>query len=781
MGCALGPDLAGRGLSLWPVALAAAAAGTLVMLCRRRAELLWLGPALVLIGGAASADVFTTPTEPDHVYLLRGRTAVVEGVVLDGPRMSYDRRRMSVETRLAAPLGSPLQPARGRVHVTVDGPGRLPAAGSLVRFTAQINSLSGFANPGVFDYRRYMAAQGFRVGAYLSSPRLMVEMSGPGGTWFRRALGRVRGAASLFIDARLHQPVRGLAQAMLLGSGGELEDDLRDNFRRLGLSHLLAISGLHVGLVAGAGYWLFLNLLLIRPEFALRVNVRRIAGVAALGPVFLYWAVAGGRPSTTRAAVMVAVFLLALLAGRRRDHLSALAAAAWAILVIQPGSIFAASFQLSFAAAGAIVIAAPKFFARLRSVSPEESARPRLTAALLPLAQAAFFPAAALLGTAPVAAWHFGQLPLLSLPANLIVTPLVSLIVVPPGLAALATAPVLPQAAGLVFMVMERLLWPILAVVEQVSAMPWVETTIARPGLFFMAGYYGLVASLVFLRPLRRTVIAAGFCLVVVLAPTIWSGLGGHNRLEVAFLDVGHGSAVHVRLPGGAEMMLDAGGLQSTAFDTGRDLVAPYLRWRGVSELDIIAASHPHPDHYSGLFYLLHEFAPGELWTNSVSSGSPRYRQLLAEAKAAGLSMPDPDTLGQGRSFGRAVVRALAPGPELLKSYRPGNRQDENNSSLVLKIDLGRRSVLLPGDIEAEGEARLLGEWGDAIRSDILLAPHHGSRTSMTIELLRKVRPLAVVFSAAAPDRTSLPAPMCWRESRLLGPRSSGPGATGPC
>jgi len=771
-GLALGPDFSGSVSWLWP------SAGLLIVLSgwliwrNRGTGWLVLGLAFGLIGLGAGAEVFSPPAAPHHVYHLQGQTGLVfGGRIAEPPEVEPDRARLIIEADEVLPVGGRSRSATGRIHLTVLGHSLEVQKGQRVRFPAELREISNFENPGRFDYRRYLAGQGLWTRAFLRDPRLLAAAVETEGFRFD-FINRFRSRALKFLDQVIGQPARGLIKALLLGRRGEIEPEIVQTFRRLGLAHLLAISGLHVGLVALAAYWVFLKILLLNERWTLRFNLRRLAAVLALGPVLFYAGLAGGRPSTLRAAVMVSVFLLAQLIEKTKDYLSALALAAWIILVLQPGAVFTPAFQLSFAAAAAIIILVPRFPATplFSSPSPDQDSGPRK-----PLGRfwgLAVISTAALIGTAPIVAWHFNRLSLWSLPANMIFTPLLSLGLIPAGLLALVLMPVFPLGTQIIFQAMERFLWLALPSMEALAAVPGAEVLVPRPSPAVLAGYYFIVAAVFLVRPWKRAALAAGLVVLTFGLGLTLVHLGETSRpeLKVTVLDVGQGQAVCLVLPDGTRMMIDAGGFPGSDFDTGEFIVGPYLLNQGVRRLDILALSHPQADHVGGLPYLARTFGPTELWTNGSPSENPRHRELLDLARQLGLNQPDLIELHRPRQFGAATVTALAPAPDYL--YRPGRDEpwrDQNNNSLVLKVAMGRTSFLFPGDLEEKGEAEIVRRQGERLRADVLLAPHHGGKTSLTPAFLEAVRPKIVIFSAGRDNRFGFPSPEALGRVRAVG------------
>ncbi|MBW2061829.1 MAG: DNA internalization-related competence protein ComEC/Rec2 [Deltaproteobacteria bacterium] len=775
-GLSWGPRLVPLPFWLWPLAALATLFFILWVLKRYRFPLAVAAMAFVLISLAAAATVFTPPEDAGHVYQYQDQPGLVfGGWVAEAPRRTYSRTRLVISAREVLVPGGHSAPVSGRIYLTVSSEHLIVKRGDWVRFPAVLRKISGFSNPGGFDYQAFWAARGIWVQGFLKDPRLLIVIKAPDCIPSPiLLLDRFRNNSARFLDQAMAQPARGLVKTMLLGIRDDIEPEVKEAFRRLGLAHLLAISGLHIGLIAAASYWLFLKLLLLWPGLALRLNLLGLSILLSLGPVILYTGLAGGRPSTVRAAIMVGVFCLAFLLSKRRDLLTALAAAAWAILIFQPGAVFSVSFQLSFAAVGAIIIIAPRLTdfsqARVDPTAGDAVRRPLLgrVRAMASITIAAF------LGTAPIVAHHFNQLPLLTLPANLILTPLIVLIIIPPGLFGLVLAPIFPWAAKIIFLGIERMLWILLATIEGAASWPWVNLTVPSPGPVFIIGYYLLLISLFLIRPIKKaalvSILIMAACIPILLWPDISRSI--NPQLTVTMLDVGQGNAAHVSFPDGTEMMIDGGGFPGSSFDPGENIIAPYLLHQGVTRLNILVLSHAQADHFWGLTYLAQNFKPTKFWSNHEPGASDLYQELINVINSRGLKQPTLADLYRPRHFGAARVQALHPPPDFLKLQAMGKRQPHlNNNSLTIRIQFGQIAFLFPGDLEMEGEAEILSRQGDKLRADVLLACHHGGQTSLTPAFLKAVKPRHVVFSVGRYNRFSQPAPEALARVRKIGAR----------
>jgi competence protein ComEC len=247
----------------------------------------------------------------------------------------------------------------------------------------------------------------------------------------------------------------------------------------------------------------------------------------------------------------------------------------------------------------------------------------------------------------------------------------------------------------------------------------------------------------------------AGAALLVAAA-----SLGGRDiarrtsdRVRVTFLDVGQGDAAVVEGPRGFVAVIDGGGTYDDSFDTGARVLEPYLRARGIGVVDLVVLSHPHPDHLNGLFRVLGRFRVRSLWTSGDDGRNPRYRALRSLAAERGVPAPVPGLMARDG----LTVTPLGPWLDDHIAAPPGI--SVNDASLVVRLAYGGRSVLFPGDIEADGEGELLGrgELGLPVASDVLKVPHHGSDTSSSPALLDAVRPGLAVISLGRNNRFGFP------------------------
>lgn len=686
-----------------------------------------LAPAAFLVAGWWSADLARAPAPPRPVGPGPEAASLAPPEELTGQVVS-----------VPAPLGDRvrylLRATDGRLLEVTSPPLEWPlAAGDRLRVRLRLRAPPGPRNPGGADQRARLAAVGVTALADALLPPVRVAPPSPV-AWLER--GRER-----FAQAAAALPPREAALVRAIGTGDRaaLDPATTESFARSGLAHVLAVSGLHLVVVA-AGLERLLRAGLLRAgALADRWDVRRLAAALALPAVALYALATGAGFPVVRAAVASGAMLGATLLDREVGPANLLGLAALVVLGAEPGALLDPSLQLSLASvAGLVALAAP-----LRRALPVARPRPRSWQAWLqePLLSGLCATLAASLATAPVLALHFRRLPLLGVLANLAGVPIGTALTALTALAAALAAAWPPLALPALWGA-----WPL------ATALLWVSDAAAAPALAVLgvaspgpavAGLAcALALSLARLRGRWRAAGAAAFVACLALpGPLRAAAARERGVLEVIFASVGQGDATLLRLPGGGAVLVDGGGTFPGGPDPGaRDLV-PLLRDLGVTRLEAVVISHPHPDHLLGLPAVAAAFPVARL----VLGGGPP-GPAAAEALAR---LPAPARLAPGGALELGGVRL-----ERVDAGDPGLA--ENDASLVLRVTWGRTAILLPGDLEEAGEAATLAA-GRPLRADLVKVPHHGSRRSSTAPFARAVSPAFAVASVGAGNRYGFP------------------------
>jgi competence protein ComEC len=540
-----------------------------------------------------------------------------------------------------------------------------------------------------------------------------------------------------------------------------------------GTVHLLSISGSHLGLIALVVFFVVRRMVLWLPE-RLLVRLTRvvmpsqIAAVATAVPVTFYALLAGGQVATIRALVMILVYLAAVIIRRDDDIFNALAFAAILILAWDPRALTDVSFQLSFLSVLCIALGLEWWSAR--ETQPTDADAPRWSRSLKSNTAALLITSAAAgVGTAPLVAYHFNQVNWVGLVSNPIAIPLAGILVVPLGLAsgmvaAVSHVPELPLAEW-----NAAALAVLLRVVDFFGSWPLAIAHVAAPPIALLAVCYVVLAALVDRRvkPWKRGL--AGGALVVLAMPWMmgtprWmSGAG----LEVTFLDVGQGDGAVIRFPSGRVMVVD-GGKRFYDLDAGRLVVAPTLWNQGIDRIDYLVATHPQIDHIGGLLFVSDRFPIGEVWMNGRRPdrwAAREFEELLVRRRIPTSTIPEKQPLWID------AVRVWRINPWAESPFAPLPKHgSENDRSIVLRVEYGRASILLTGDIEAAGERALVDanpQW-NLLRSTVIKVPHHGSRSSLDPTFLRAVAPKVAVISAGATNTYGHPAPQTLRAYKRL-------------
>ncbi len=722
-----------------------------------------------LLGYLSVGNILSPPAYHRHILNFTDTGSyLIRGAIAETPEYFPGKGRGRIVLRvLELERDGLVVPVAGKIRVTVRGAkaarykdgDRFPSVplfrGDEIAFSGKIRSISNFGNPGAFDYRRYMAFKEIRATSSVREDRITLEKGGQG----PGAVARFRRKVVLMIDeSRGSDIAKGVLKALVVGERGGIGSDTRRDFNRAGVGHLLAISGLHMGVVAAAAFFLA-RLLCSRIDFFLWRGWRdKGAALFAVVPVLGYGILSGMSPSTQRAAVMVIVFLGARFLQRETEPVNTLSAAALIILAVSPGSLFSISFQLSFTAVLGIILVMGKVTVRGKGI------RGRLLAAS---ARFIIVSLSAIIATTPLSLRYFNQASLVGLFANILLVPLVGSVVVPLGLASTAVCAVSPGLSCLGFSICCALLSFALEVVGFFSGLSFAAVMTVTPSIVELILIYLLLLVIpVFLKNGETFQKYGKTMLCLYLAA--WAVDLGYwiNRrfldreLRVTVIDVGQGAASLVEMPGGYCMLIDGGGFYDNAvFDVGRRVVAPFLWAKKIRTVETIVLSHPQSDHVNGLTFIAENFNVKRLWSNGQPSTTKGYAVFREVLEKRGVEVVPFGELIRDRVIQGARVRILYPAPGFLaRNGKRRKRPNYNNNSLVVRIDKGENAFLFPGDIMKEGETTMVSTYGPDLHSTVLIAPHHGSKSSSTEAFIKKVRPSVVVIPLGRQNRFGFPA-----------------------
>jgi competence protein ComEC len=563
-----------------------------------------------------------------------------------------------------------------------------------------------------FDEREWLGRQGVHEVLAASDVHRLGTRGGVYG-----AVDRLREGTRRALAASGSDDAGRVVEGILLGGAGQLSEASRDDFRRSGLQHILAVSGGNVALLVAA----------VLMAAWLAGLSRALAQGLALPVVLAYALVVGPGASVVRAATFGCVASLAWLAGRPAHRWHLLAVAAAVVSASDPYAVLEPGFQLSFAAVAAIFELAPALRRRLDGVPFPRRLR-----------QPAAISIACSLATAPIAWWHFGRASLGgSVPANLLALPALA----PLLWLALAAALLWPfaPAATVSLDLAARVLGTYLLHVASAGA--WLDRHLGLRALGAVTALAGLGWCLRAQRPGPAAMAGAAAAAVAASALLPWPHGGSRpapRALRLTVLDVGQGSAALLEAPGGAAVLVDAGPAQAD--------VAGQLRRMGVRRLDLLVLSHPQADHVGGAAAVLGSLSVGRVLDPRIPSDERDELAALAAARARHVPVAVARA-GEGYRAGGIVLRVLGP-----RGLVPG--ADPNDEAVVVEAVQGSCRMLLPADAESP---MLLPEIDG--RDSVLVVSHHGSADPGLPQLLDRLRPSLAVISVGARNRYGHPAP----------------------
>jgi competence protein ComEC len=589
--------------------------------------------------------------------------------------------------------------------------------------------------PNGFNYRSYLNRKGITTTFNVNgSERYHTRDAVTWSPW--KAIHSFRSYIHSSIYTNLGEAHRGIVLALLTGERGLISEETLESFRISGVIHILAVSGLHTGII-----FLVLTLLFMRAPLQWRVPLI-IAGLA------FYAALTGMNPPVIRASIIATVFLAGSLLQRNSNPVNAISIAGALILLFDPQSLFTLSFQLSFLAAISIALfykPIDVFIAKLRWT--ESSAILRGVRGLVAVS------IAAQLGTAPVVLSTFGSISVVSILANIIVIPIVFSLVIT-TLAGLIAALPASLFGSMFFHATELCVSVLDAATGMFAQIPMAEIHIAAQPIWIWLSYALIVMYFAFAKTrLRNRVIVSVLIITALILFTQLSRnvIDSNGRLEVTFLDVGQGDATLITTPGGKSILVDAGPNWGST-DAGERIIIPYLQSRGITNLHALVLSHFDDDHIGGADAVLATIKTEKLYYSGVSEVKASTRALDS---IADLKMLDIHPVYAGdRISVDSTIRIYVLSPQRTSGFA----ESSNDESVILLIVYGETALLLTGDADIAVENDLLHRYGDFLDCDILKVGHHGSRHSSGESFITSTSPSISIISCGKNNRYKHPA-----------------------
>ncbi len=742
-----------------------------VIICRKRSfpaalRLIVLIPSSFLLGVLHISAAVQLPAEKEHLYhrCPDKKEVTIVGFMQSMPTWNGKIASAVIESRwIRLPQEQVFSRTAGKILLRLnrEWPQQiLPGDGIIVR--ADIKRPKSYQTPGAFDYARYLAEKKILITGFIRSPLFIQKTAESPRRQLKIRMERYRTIIANALNQQLPPQQAGLYRAILLGDRSGIPPPVLEHFKACGVLHLLAISGLHLTVIWSLFHCIWYWLLSRSEYILLHYPVHILAALLTLPFITIYALLAGLQTPVLRAAIMSATLVVALIRGQQTTAAPLLSGAALLLLLIQPLQLFSPSFLLSFLAVATIFLLLPllKRVLQQRQDSRQRTYRNNIFTQLWRwLIAAVLLSGGISLLTAPITALYFNRLSLVGALTNLLLEPILCLWALPCGIFAL---PFLAagKSAALLLSFGTTGLELTTGILAKTATFPfaffWVPTTepfFLWGTLLFYGGLFLLALSRVKVAGIEDNLIAtfsrktafAGAGIVLLALPLFFYTPPQQNR--VVFLDVGQGSATLVEFTDGTSILIDGGGASFSRASVGERVIAPYLLTRGKKKIDAIILTHPDADHSNGLDHILANFAVKTLWVRAINEQHPIQNRLLETARQTGSTIAVPKA---GDSLLAEKTHSLSC---LYNFGKPQHTSTaEKNRGLVLVAESNGYRTLLPGDIDKKAERQLVAE-NISLQSEILLASHHGSKTSNSKEFIEAVNPQMVIVSAGQKEK----------------------------
>jgi competence protein ComEC len=682
--------------------------------------------ALILIFGSLRQSM-EQDLPPHHVTNLttdRPETHVFQGRIVDFPTKTRYGMRFLLDADRWDKNASQY-PVTGLIQVMLKLPPEvteLPPLelGDEITISGDLQAPRGKRNPADFDYRAYLANKHIFSTLYVREVGTL-HLVAHQQTWAEQFILPIRAYIQRSIQQVIHNSeAKAVMVALILGDQSELDTETRADFSQTGLTHILAISGLHILLIGMLLYNLLRPMLRRLNRFSWQTE-EWIRAVLTLFVLLVYTALTGATPSVVRAVVMCAVFIGGNLFQRNSSALNSLGASALVLLLLNPSYLFDIGFQLSYAAVAGILLLNPLSKLWLDALTATWKPKEWLKNYLIEPLLVSFY---ATLATMPVLLYHFGQVSFAGLVLNLIAIPSSSAALIA-GLLSLLFQGWLPFVGESFGAVAEVCTWILLKTASLGNSyFSWTTLHVFVDNLWVL---FALIAA-IFMLAQWQTVIRwkVGILSLSCLSLGVWtSNFDGSNlpKLDILYFDVGQGDAALVTFPNGKTLLVDTGNA-SDFRDEGLSTIYPHLKRYGISSLDAVLITHPHNDHQGGLPSLMRHLVIRSVITNGQPYDSPAYHETLKLVDSLHVAYLT------AKAGSRLILDPTVTAEVLSPSYTPNAQSEVNNASLVLRLKYGNTSFLFLGDADAKAESNLVDRYGSSLSADVVKVGHHGSRTS---------------------------------------------------
>lgn len=669
----------------------------------------------------------------------------LEGIVASRPKVSPDGSSIIIRAEKLY-SNNTAEPVQGLLMLYLAQGDVTFTRGDRIRCMTRISVPRRLGLPGEFDYPKYLAFNGISAIGRVAAQEDIVLIRSAAEESFQRTIDLVaRQLGDAIRNALPDEKISSVLAALLIGDQRRIPRELAEAYTKAGVSHILSISGFHIGIIAA--FITFSSLwLLTRFEYlTLHCNVRRLVVLLAVPSMFVYLLLTGNAPATARSVIMLAAFACALYSERESDPINTLLSAAFLLIAINPPTLFDLSFQLSFISLWGIIIAVPAF-SKLMSAATSVSWRTfiQFIAASVAASGVTLIP---VLFTFKVASLN-------GILTNFLVVPLLGYGAVLTGFCVLPMLLLFPSFNHVLLWPSARLIEVSNWIINGFASLPVINFHgITKWDMFFFLLF---MCAITFIRCRKIRLMLGVFLPLTAISIHILLPVSSDGRLHITMFSVGQAESLFLRFPDGKTMLVDGGGyLHDTGNDFGQRILAPALGALGVKRIDWMLSTHDHPDHIGGLAFVARHFNVGEFW--SASGGlevdySQNIRTVLSDQNIPVRKLTAGNVLGLCDGVSLTV---LSPDKKTSR-HSGGVGVDINEESLVFRISFGKFSMLFASDAGFAAENLIL-TGGYELESTVLKVGHHGSRYSTSNEFLGRVNPRLALISAGEGNRFGLP------------------------
>lgn len=685
----------------------------------------------------------------------RDRDVFVAGIVKEPPEIDSLRIKFILSTELAG-QGDESMSVSGDIIVylnpdmKIDSGKALPDvnAGDGIQIYGKLRTAPGEMNPGEFNYGRYLFLNGIEKILYAKGYENLEVLSTRNLNFiYQNIIYPSRVYALNVVDRQIGGEEGSYLKGLLTGSKTTMSEELKDNFIKAGVMHLIAVSGLNVAYVILFSM-MFFSIFRLKKEYRYVITMIFIV---------YYCLFTGAQPSIVRATILGVLVILAWLIQKRIVFLNLIGASAVIVFIIDSRQLFDAGFILSYSATISMVL----FFQKIQDkIQPLFFRKNSLQFRILYYIMILFFSTlAAQIGTLPLTSIYFGKISLISFVSNIIAVPLSNLSLAL-GMLQVITAPLLSFVSEAIAEVNYLLLKLQIIMIKFFGELDFAYTIKFNFDTVSMLIYFVIFVSL-YTVTLKNYKPRITFTLLLVFL-LIMFRYQPEPKMKIVFFDVGQGDAALITTPSGKNILIDAGS-KTDAIDNAKRHIAPYLERNRISDINLLILTHLHYDHSGGAGYLLENFNVKKIILNEINPYDPNFKiidDIIIKRKIERENLFAGDIINIGEDV---KFYCLSPGRLTM------NNENKHDACIVLKMKYKEFDILFTSDIDAEKEKNLANTYGNFLKSDILKVAHHGSRNSSSPEFVAELNPYYSVISCGYLNHFNHPSPQTIKKLKTSG------------